>query len=473
MGCSSREVPIALTPEEAAHARSIVEPAALRPIPPERVTRILVASPIRKPPNVLQHFLDCLAWQRVRQPVEIHYLFAPNYGDEPWAGDAIALLTASHLHPLVWPNETPEARDYGDGAESRQWSKPAFTRLADLKNRMLQYAVEHDFDFVWLVDADVMGDPYTLQSLLDTADHESWVNNERTAPPIVAGVYWTRWQRPVPGTTQQVHAGPQVWLVHPYQLHGRGWTEAEFRAALIDRKRVRVYGLGACTLVPRHAIEKGVTFRPFDGLPPGPMAEGEDRHFCAWATHLHVPLIADAWPDIYHAYHPAEYADLPAKVSALHRAPTLAPVVGDLVSAKLELLEPVPDRGGRLMRLQARWLRGKYGTLPTLPQVEETLADLQPGESRLIRLHFPSHWPEPQLRLRTIVARVTLFDVKPFRAPPVVDEELFVGSRSYRVIDTTAHTLEQLDALTGHDDLGAGDGDVRLDDAAGDAGTSE
>lgn len=347
----------------------------------------------------------------------------------------------------IWPNVEAPVGDYGEAAETRQWSKSAFGRMAELKNRLLQYALDQMFDFVWLLDADVMCDPGTLQSLLDTAGHDDWLLNESRRLPIVAGVYWTRWQRRQPDSTDVVHAGPQVWLTHPYGLHGKGWTEGEFRAALVGRRRVVVGGLGACTLIPRQALLHGVSFARYDVLPDvGGMSEGEDRHFCAWAAAKHVPLVADAWPDIWHAYHPHEYSELASRVAALDYTPA-APHVGDLVSAKIEMLEPIPDGAGRLMGGITRWVRGTLGALPVLPQIRETLGTLSPGQSRLVKLHFPAEWPHPPLRLQSRIARITLFDVKPFRLPPVIDEEHFVGGRSHALIDTTQHTAQQLQDL--------------------------
>lgn len=452
MGTPAEAGPLSdLTPQEAAHAASILDEAPeLRAIPPARVTRILVCVPVRKPPQVLAAFLQTLTRQHLRVPSQVDYLFAPNFSpDEPHSEASQALLYGVE-NATVWPNEAPQQIDYADGAETRQWSKPAFERLAALKNRMLRHAVAERYDFVWLVDADVLCDSGTLQSLLDSADHETWVNNETVVPPIVAGVYWTRWQNPQPGSTDVVHAGPQVWLTGSYGLAGRGWTEADFRRALYERKRVRVWGLGACTLVPRHALEKGVSFATYGGLPPGPMSEGEDRHFCAWATRKHVPLIADAWPDIYHAYHPSEYDTLDAQVARLARTP-IAPQRGDLVSAKIQILEPTVDPLGRLMRTNARWVRGRLGTLPVLPQIEQALATLPVGESRLLKLHFPAWWPNQFVRLKSLITRVTLFDAKPFRLPPVVDSELLVDDRSGRLLDTTQHTEAQIKDLVGDD----------------------
>jgi len=409
----------------------------------------LVGVPVRKPPGVLTYLLQTLAWQQLRIQAEITYIFVPNFGNEPHRDAALALLVDAQTdNTIVWPNVDAPEGDYGERAETRQWSPLAFARMAALKNRLLQHAMDERYDFVWLLDADVMCDPGTLQSMLDAAGHDSWLLDESRRIPIVCAVYWTRWQRKQPDSTDAVHAGPQVWLVHPYGLSGRGWTEAQFRSALVRRQRLSVGGLGACTLIPVQALQHGVSFARYDVLPQsGGMSEGEDRHFCAWATAKHVPLVADAWPDIWHAYHPHEYEQLPDCVAAL-RYESTQPKVGDLVSGKVEMLEPTPDANGRMCIGVHRWIRGILGALPVLPQISETLARLTPGQHKLVKLHFPAEWPHTPLRLQSRLARVTLFDTKPFRLPPVIDREHLVGGNSFSLLDGTQHTQEQMHDLT-------------------------
>jgi len=412
------------------------------------VPKVLCAIPVRKPAVVLRALVETLRWQTTRDPVRLDILFAPNYPEgDPDAADALAVLHefATDLDRVtVWPNDPPPPGDYGDGPVTRAWQQSAFDRLAEFKNRLLAAAIKYEYDFLWLVDADVLCAPDTLQSLLDAAEVDEWKLNPQRVLPIVAGVYWTQWQRPREGTTDRVHAGPQVWLVHPYKLAGRGWTEPAFREALVTRQRVRVWGLGACTLIPRAALLKGVSFARFDGLPPGPMSEGEDRHFCAHANQKHITLVADGWPDIYHAYHAAEYDQIDAAMARLSVRPKDCATLGDLISAKVEVLEPVPDRGNRFMRVSAKFVRGRLGSLPVLPQLEEAIANLHCGESRILKVQFPAHWPEPQLQLKSVLMRVTLFSAKPFGLPPVIDTEFFVDHKTGALIDHTTHTEAQL-----------------------------
>lgn len=390
-----------------------------------------MASVVRKPPEVLSAFFHCLQWQQFRQPGAIlSYRFIANFAaTDPFRDASLALMRAAQA-PFV-EVEAP-AGDYGDTDKTRLWSQSSFGRMAELKNRLLQDALTDEVDYIFLIDADVLIDPWTLQALLDSE------------APIVSAVYWTNWQRALPGSTDFVHAGPQVWLRHPYHLDDERHTEAEFREALIRRSRIPVRGLGACTLINVAALKAGVNFSRVDGLPPGPMAEGEDRHFCARAQRAHVLMVADAWPDVYHAYHPAEYGSIPDMMARLARKPVERPKVGDLVSIKVEPLEPVPDSTGRMFMVSPRFVRGRLGCLPVLPQLEATAASLRCGDSRITRVMYPQHYPLDFMRNQTRLFRVTLLDAKPYSFAPVIDRELLVDAASGRVLDSTNFTAAQV-----------------------------
>lgn len=411
---------MSLSPFELAHAKSILEPATVEPLPPDRRYKVLVGSVVRKNPHVIAAFLRTLAWQRLRAKLDVSYHFITDYAPMDEALKPLAVLDLlenfkkDHEVTLEHHGDN-KGGDYGEGTETRQWQPTAWHRVGALKNRILQHVLSGAFDACWLVDADVLCDPTTLQSLWDTRE------------PIVAGVYWTHWQKPNQYASGTVHAGPQVWLRHPYQLSGRGYTEAEFRDVLIRRGKVRVWGLGACTLIHRGAIEKGVNFSPAGTLPPGPMSDGEDRHFCWKADALHLPMYADAWPDIYHAYHPEEYGEIDRRLEQLNTVELLDAVPGQLVSAVLRNLEQ-PD-------VPPEFVRGRIGTLGVLPEIEEAIASLTVGESKLVRVHFPVEYGFAPYRGQTRIFHVELLDAKPYRLPPVIDSELLWGSRSGSTID--------------------------------------
>lgn len=432
-----------LEPAQLAHAESITDTTVtIAPIPPVAVPRILVGSVIRKPPEVLRALFKTLAWQRFRRPVDLSYYFITDFApSDTYAAASIKELSlfSTSVKSATFRQAGNNGGDFSEVGPSHQWSPQAWHRVGALKNEIIQKALTENFDALWLIDADVLCDPTTLQSLLDTES------------PVVAGVYWTQWMRQSPEAAQVIHAAPQVWMRHPYKLDGNGYTEAEFREALIERSLIRVGGLGACTLFHRNALAKGVNFVPVpDGLPPGPMSDGEDRHLCERARRLHLPLFADAWPDIYHAYHAAEYGSIDEWLARLNRAKLERPSVGDLVSFKLEMNEPIPrpDNPQLWQYVGPQYGRGRLGTLGLLPELEEALASMAVGDKRVLHVHFPAHYEYPTLRGQSRVVTVSLFDAKPFGLPPVVDRELLRGERSGAVKDATTMTERQLVKMT-------------------------
>lgn len=433
-----------LTSTEYDHAASILEPATIEPIPSLKKVRILVGSVVRKPPEVLEAFLQTLEWQQLRTNTEINYVFLHNFGaEDTFRDESLKLLedfgerNEGTVFAQVAP---PKPDDYTDGPRTRHWSPEAWHRVGGAKNTIIQRALTEGYDFLWLVDADVLCDPFTLQSLLDSADVEhSLIDPTAYRGPIVAGVYWTQWSKQSEQDATHQHAGPQVWLRHPYKVDGRGWTAQAFRQALVQRQRVRVWGLGACMLIPRHALQKGASFAKETDLPPGPMSDGEDRHFCHRADNLHLEMVADAWPDIYHAYHPSEYDRIPEMLERLKRSEA-ALEGGDLVSLRISNLE-------LNVGLETQYVRGRLTSLNLSPELEEAIYSLPIGESKLVKVHFPVHAKNPQLRNTNFVMRLTLFDAKPFGLAPTIDEEVLLGGASKKVIDCTAYNQEQVNEM--------------------------
>lgn len=393
--------------------------------------KILIASVVRKVPQVVEAMCKTLQWQRLRDEADIDIVFVPNFADsDTFANNSIGILKQ---YGKVAENVANPGDDYGETPRTRHWKPTAWHRVGEMKDGLIREAIAGDYDYLWLNDADVLCDPYTLQSLIDCE------------APIVSAVYWTFWSRHQEGDAQKQHCGPQVWLVHPYQLNGRGWTEAEFRNALITRQRTQVWGLGACTLINKSSLHKGVSFHKQMDLPPGPMADGEDRHFCWRASALHLDMYADPWSDVWHAYHPQEYGDIDRRMQLLAQEHPESPSLGDLVSLKISALEPTLTSRGWLMP-PTQWVRGRLGLLNVMPEIEEAATALKRGGRELVHVHFPVHYEMSSLRGQRRIMQVDLLDCKPHRLPPTIEEELLEGTTG-RLIDPTIHTEENVVSL--------------------------
>ena len=402
----------------------------LRPTPAHQTHRILCGTSLRKPASIVSAYLDALAWQVLPPHTTVEYCFVLDT-DDPAVITLIELFVNQNggvvLRPGVGPNDTDDQHPV-----THQWSPQGMARVGQNKNLILQHALKQGYDAVWLVDADLICDRTTLLSL--------WSNKAS----IACAVYWTHWHKP--GPDRPLQAAPQVWLTHPYGLDGRGYEAAEFRKELVERQRIEVWGQGACTLIRRNAIEKGVSFDYVPGVTTEGMMAGEDRHFCLRAESLHLPMIADAWPDIFHVYHPSDVERIPEMLQRLGMPHPERATRGDWVHVILEPLEPVLQGPGQAAMIPPLWYRGVLGS-PMLPEVEDALLTMTPGEHRTVGVHYPSHYPLVGYRGQRRLLRVTLVDCKPWGFAPVLEQELMVGRTTPVMADRTTLTPAQQQSM--------------------------
>jgi hypothetical protein len=396
-----------------------------------------VGTSVRKALPILSAHLASLAKQEAPPRTRLHFCYVADWPEPNVAEQFLIDWVKERNGEVLIPQQRAPSDDFSDapGLDSHQWQPSSMARVGQAKNAILQRALQLKADYVFLCDADLILDTTCLASLL------------ACDKPIATAVYWTRWSR---GGTElrKVHASPQVWLRHPYQLDGRGMDEAEFRSKLTHRGLVRVWGFGACTLIKRAVIEAGVDFSYVPGAPMEGLWAGEDRHFCLKAELRHIDAYADCWPDVAHIYHAQDdVPKIPQWVERLSQTHPTHAGRGDLVSIRLRALEPIPVGPGRFQQMQPQLVRGRLGQIPVAPEIEEALYTLKRGDKQIIRCHFPITHPLPYLRNRVRLIELSLIDCKSYSQPPILEEELYVGPRSGAVLDRTHLSDEQHESL--------------------------
>lgn len=252
------------------------------------VQRLLVGSPVRQTPQVLEHFLRSLGDLRHRA-FELDFAFVDDNTDEA-SSQLLARFCAGVERACVIETESQPSTGYARRETSHCWDEASIWRVARFKDDLIQRALCSGYDGLFLVDSDLVLQPRTLEQLV------------AAAKPIVSTIFWTSWQ---PGTEPL----PQVWLSDEYTLYPRRERGAQDAAEIVERTRefldqlrtpglYEVGGLGSCTLISREALEAGVRFARIDNL----SFWGEDRHFCIRARALGLPLFVDTHYPALHLY---------------------------------------------------------------------------------------------------------------------------------------------------------------------------
>ena len=252
--------------------------------------KILVGSPVCQEPEILSAFLRSLDRLEISEYELFYHFIDDNYNP----------LSKKQL--MDFQQQAGNVLIEGEGMEAPQsipyinhnWNQSKIWKVAEYKNGLIARARREGFDYLFLIDSDLLLHPKTLVHLIG-------VEKE-----IVSEIFWTKWSG---NAIEQ----PQVWLSDSYtqykKLPGERLTKEEEKTrTLAFYKMLRqpgvypVGGLGACTLLAKTAIEKGVSFQKISNL----SLWGEDRHFCVRACVLGIGLFVDTHYPAYHVYRPSE-----------------------------------------------------------------------------------------------------------------------------------------------------------------------
>lgn len=254
--------------------------------------KVLIASVVKQKETILSEFLRSLE-QLDSDGMDVHFVFVD---DQENGNPLLGKFAVSNQNVRVFPGG--EGGSYVCNEKTHYWRGDIIRKVARYKDDLLDLVRREEFDFVFLVDSDLVLHPRTLTHLAGLGKD------------IVSEVYWTKWEPDLPPL-------PQVWLGGQYRLHGQQCGEQltedqiaarrqKFLAMLQTPGTYRVGGLGACTLLSKKALEVGVSFQEIENLD----LIGEDRHFCIRAAVLGLQMYADTHYPPYHIYRESELEGL-------------------------------------------------------------------------------------------------------------------------------------------------------------------
>ena len=254
------------------------------------VREILIASPVRQSPEVLSEFLLSLV-ELDTVDLSVDYLFIDD-NDISQSSELLSEFGMTNknatiedvrnvLHELK-PNEIYDS--------SHNWNDYFINRVAYIKNYIINEAKKKTYDFLFLVDSDIVLNPRTLKRLVS-------LNCD-----MVSNVFWTKFTK-----TDPYH--PQVWKMDQYLFYDpeerflkNKFCRAEHKKAFFEMLRkpgtYKVGGLGACTLISSAVLKAGVNFSKIYNI----SFWGEDRSFCIRAVAAGFDLYVDTYYPAYHIY---------------------------------------------------------------------------------------------------------------------------------------------------------------------------
>lgn len=228
--------------------------------------RVLVGSPVYQKPEILKAFLRSLK-KLNRNTISIDYMFVDDNIDE---NSSKQLAEFEREESTVMNVRGTEQGVYLCNDESHHWDNGLMVKVANYNNFIINYTIENNYDYP---------------------------NKD-----IISEIFWSQWHTDKPFE-------PNVWLFDEYDLVpkkiGEKLSEKEKerrQIKFLNQLRIpglyEVGGLGACTLISRDALVKGVSFKPIKNL----TIHGEDRSFCIRAAVLGIDLFVDTHYPAYHIY---------------------------------------------------------------------------------------------------------------------------------------------------------------------------
>jgi len=258
--------------------------------------KVLIASSVRQKKVILEQFLLSL-YDLSLNGIEVDYAFVDDNDDKSASN---LLRKFRPLQSRVWFFEAePDPESYVRDDLYHYWNNRLVSRVANNKDLIIKHAIRKQYDYILLVDSDLLLHPETLLHL---------VSCKRD---IISEIFWTCW----PDT----HELPNVWLMDEYKLYlaERGEEIDDYegnRRSMEFLKQLRkpgiykVGGLGACTLISRKALTAGVCYKEIYNL----SFQGEDRYFCIRAVALGFELFVDTCYPCYHIYRDSDLEGVPA-----------------------------------------------------------------------------------------------------------------------------------------------------------------
>lgn len=263
--------------------------------------KIIVGSAVYQKPKILEAFLSSLKVLNYDDAC-LDYIFVDDNADEK---SKRLLYSFERKGSSTVILKGTEKSAYVCDEESHHWNDNLMLKVANYKNIIIKYAIDNNYNELFFVDSDLVLHPNLI------------IHLEHQQKEIVSEIFWSQWHNKMP-------LEPNVWLFDEYDLVPKELGEElsseeeeirrnDFIEKLKQPGLYEVGGLGACTLINRSALLKGVNFSPIKNL----TIHGEDRFFCIRAAVLGIELFVDTCFPAFHIYRELDLKGVPDYISLL------------------------------------------------------------------------------------------------------------------------------------------------------------
>lgn len=231
--------------------------------------RVLIAAPVRQDEKIFKEYLESLDSLEIPEGVTVDRLFIFHNSD-----NLIPLVNCSY--GILKTDD-----DYPRDTKSHVWTEKNIENIIRIKNTIAAHTLQYGYDYVFMVDSDLILHPKTLRALLDAKKD------------IVAEIFWTRFD---PDGVPL----PNCWMYDGYD----GVTEEAMRE-WVEPGVYKVGMTGACILIHRKVFESGVCYNDIYNI----SYSGEDRFFCVRAVAHNFEIWVDTHYPCTHLYRDSEYRE--------------------------------------------------------------------------------------------------------------------------------------------------------------------
>lgn len=243
--------------------------------------KILIGSPIKQNPKILKEFLESLK-ELDKENLHLDYCFIDDNTDKESQELLNEFVQKIDSECTIYsPEDKP--LEYKCNDDMQYWSEDLIWRNSGFKNFFLNLTLEKNYDYLFLLDSNLILNPKTLTQLIkdqkDIASCLVWQETENSKKKL-----------------------PQVWLYDTniqYEIDNKNNLKPEqiferhekFLNKLTQPGIYKIGGLGSCTLISKNAIESGINFNKIKNL----SIIGEDKHFSIRADALGIDLFVDTY----------------------------------------------------------------------------------------------------------------------------------------------------------------------------------